>query len=354
MLVIRQIIEKDYKILEEFLYWSIFTPPGFNLPERNVICHPSIRIYIDKFGSKKGDNGVIAELDGVPVGAAWTRIIPAFGHIDYNTPELAISVLPQYRSRGIGSELMNELFQSLLKKSYKQTSLAVQKENQAVNFYLRLGYNIVKEKEEEYIMLKSLSTITNRNHNYINNNALNSLALEIPNLTHQLEYERIMDNWEHIEGNIQPELMRRYSKKKNANIPFEKWLEYCEDDRTTGSMLSTHVPCTLYFCIKDQKEIIGSIVLNHADTHRGHLHAGIVPWHRGKGYGTAMLALALKKCREKGIMKVHITPNSKENSAAIQTILNNGGILIDEFIDDGCIISRYEIDLSGTNIALSK
>ena len=55
MLIIREIVEKDYKILEELLYWLIFTPPGFNLPKRNVIFHPQVSIYIDKFGSKKGD-----------------------------------------------------------------------------------------------------------------------------------------------------------------------------------------------------------------------------------------------------------------------------------------------------------
>lgn len=168
---------------------------------------------------------------------------------------------------------------------------------------------------------------------------MNSFILEIPSLSHQPEYERVMDRWEQLEENIQPELMRR------GNTPFEKWLEFCEDDRTTGSMLSTHVPCTLYFMLDEQREIVGSIVLNHGDTKRGHLHAGIVPWCRGKGFGTAMLALALKECQKKGIRKVHICPNSKENTSAIQTILNNGGYLLEEFMDDEHIIERYEIIL---------
>jgi|LSQX01.2.fsa_nt_gb predicted acetyltransferase len=166
------------------------------------------------------------------------------------------------------------------------------------------------------------------------------LILEIPNETHRQEYGRIMNKWEQLEDNIQPELMRR------GKASYERWLEYCEDDRTTGSMLSTHVPCTLYFALNEQKEIVGGIVLNHEDTKRGHLHAGIVPWCRGKGYGTAMLALALKECLKKGILKVHICPNSKENISAIQTILNNGGYLLEEFIDDGRITERYEIILS--------
>ena len=169
---------------------------------------------------------------------------------------------------------------------------------------------------------------------------MDSLILEIPSLIHRPEYERVMDRWEQLEENIQPELMRR------GKTPFEKWLEYCEDDRTTGSMLSTCVPCTLYFALNEQKEIVGSIVLNHADTKHGHLHAGVVPWYRGRGYGTGMLALALKDCKKKGIQRVHICPNSKDNISAVHTILNNGGYLLDEFVDGGRIIERYEIILA--------
>lgn len=111
----------------------------------------------------------------------------------------------------------------------------------------------------------------------------------IPDLRHKAEYCQVMDKWEALETNIQPELMRRYSERLGANVPFTQWLAWCEDGRTTGSMLSTQVPCTLYFLINCNNEILGSIVINYKNTHHGHLHAGIVPWHRGKGYGTIML-----------------------------------------------------------------
>ena len=175
-------------------------------------------------------------------------------------------------------------------------------------------------------------------------NYTNNLSLVIPNSNHEDEYNRIMDKWELLENNIQPELMRRYSKKLGANIPFKKWLEYCKDDRTTGSMLSTNIPCTLFFLVNESNEILGCIVMNHSITHRGHLHAGIVPWHRGKGYGTVMLNLALSKCLEMGINRVQITPR-KDNLRAISTIIKNGGILIDEFYDDNVKVLRYEIDV---------
>lgn len=53
---------------------------------------------------------------------------------------------------------------------------------------------------------------------------------------------------------------------RRGNTPFDRWLLYCEDDRTIGSMLSTLVPCTFYFALSEQREIVGSIILNHEDT----------------------------------------------------------------------------------------
>ncbi len=104
---------------------------------------------------------MVAEKQGKIVGAAWVRIIPAYGHIDNQTPELAISVLPDWRGKSIGTQMMNRLFYLLRKRGYKQTSLSVQKDNPAVAFYKRLGYEITSQKvdhagHEDYIMIKNL------------------------------------------------------------------------------------------------------------------------------------------------------------------------------------------------------
>ena len=153
---IKEIDKTNNLMLEDFLYWAIFTPPDAKLPNRDVIFKPDVFIYIENYGNEN-DCGVYAEVDGKAVGAAWTRIIPAYGHVDNETPELAISVLPEYRNQGIGAMLMEKLFELLSERGFKQTSLAVQKQNPAANFYLRLGYEIISEKAEEYLMLKRLS-----------------------------------------------------------------------------------------------------------------------------------------------------------------------------------------------------
>jgi ribosomal protein S18 acetylase RimI-like enzyme len=154
---VRAITPDDYPLLEDFLYLAIFVPPGTEAPPRNVIYNPNVFLYIDGFGSKPGDCGVVAEADGQVIGAAWERVIPAYGHIDDDTPELAISVLPEHRGKAIGTALMTRLFELLRERGYQRTSLAVQKENAAVRFYQRLGYKTVRESGEEYIMVKDLT-----------------------------------------------------------------------------------------------------------------------------------------------------------------------------------------------------
>ena len=173
---------------------------------------------------------------------------------------------------------------------------------------------------------------------------IQNYKLVIPDKTHEHQYTEMMGRWESIEDNIQPELLRRYSESLGRNAPYSKWLEWCEDDRTTGSMLSTGVPCTLYFLVDNDNEIFGAIVINSSQTHRGHLHAGIVPWNRSKGLGTIMLRLALDICKDNGMTSIEIVPY-ENNKGAIKTILNNGGILQEKFFEDDRYSLRYVISL---------
>ena len=79
-----------------------------------------------------------------------------YGHIDNNTPSFAISVYKDYRGLGTGTDLMKEMLCVLKARGYKQASLSVQKANYAVRMYQKVGFQIVDENEEEYIMLCQL------------------------------------------------------------------------------------------------------------------------------------------------------------------------------------------------------
>lgn len=77
-----------------------------------------------------------------------------YGHVDDATPSFAISLLKEYRYYGIGTELMKRMLFELKKQGYKQASLSVQKINNAVHMYTKVGFNIVNENDEEYIVCK--------------------------------------------------------------------------------------------------------------------------------------------------------------------------------------------------------
>ena len=155
-MTIRNMLEKEYPLLEEFLYNAIFIPEGVEKPPRDIIKKPELQVYIEDFGKRKDDLCLVAECDSKIVGACWVRIMNDYGHIDDETPSFAISILERYRGNGTGTELMRKMLERLKAEGYKRASLAVQKANYAVKMYKKVGFEIVDENEQEYIMLRVL------------------------------------------------------------------------------------------------------------------------------------------------------------------------------------------------------
>ena len=154
--VIRNMRKNENALLKDFLYEAIFIPEGVEPPERDIVEKPELRVYTDDFGSRAGDNCLVADLGGKVVGAVWTRIMDDYGHVDDATPSFAISLYKEYRNQGIGSQLMVKMLELLKCQGYERASLAVQKENYAVRMYQNVGFKTVDENEEEYIMVCEL------------------------------------------------------------------------------------------------------------------------------------------------------------------------------------------------------
>ena len=148
---IREIRKNEYPILSDFLYETIFIPEGMDKPPKSIIEQPELQVYVEDFG-KEDDWCLVAEVKGKIVGAVWVRIMDDYGHIDNETPSFAISLYAEYRNMGIGIALMRDMLELLKNKSYKRTSLSVQKVNYAVCMYQKVGFEVVDENEEEYIM----------------------------------------------------------------------------------------------------------------------------------------------------------------------------------------------------------
>ena len=77
----------------------------------------------------------------------------------------------------------------------------------------------------------------------------------------------------------------------------------------------------------------------------GHIGDGIRPSERRKGYATAMIKLALEECKKLGIKRVLLVCD-KDNIGSAKSIMNNGGVLENEFIDaEDKAVQRYWIDV---------
>ena len=156
---------EEYPLLVEFLYQAIHVPPGTLAPDRSVVELPELRRYIEGFG-RPGDACMVARAEppngSQAVGAAWARIFPnnsaGYGTIDTATPEVSISLFPDWRDQGIGRRLMTALLNRLRIDGRTAASLSVQRTNiNALHLYESLGFTTISEHDGELVMRKSLA-----------------------------------------------------------------------------------------------------------------------------------------------------------------------------------------------------
>ncbi len=112
------------------------------------------------------------------------------------------------------------------------------------------------------------------------------------------------------------------------------------------------VPVTTFWLLDDAGSVVGVSALRHALTptllHRGgHVGYYVKESERGRGYGSAILALTLEAAREIGIDRLLVTADSA-NEPSARVIEGNGGVLEDERPDEikGVMFRRYWIDLT--------
>lgn len=154
--IIREMRSEEYCLLSDFLYEAIYIPEGIEPPPKSVIECPELQEYIVEFGNRKHDKALVVEMQGNVIGAIWVRIMNDYGHIDNDTPSLAMSVYKKYRGLGIGTSLLKQLLQVERLAGYSKISLSVQKSNYAVKMYEKVGFTVADENNEEYIMIVNL------------------------------------------------------------------------------------------------------------------------------------------------------------------------------------------------------
>jgi ribosomal protein S18 acetylase RimI-like enzyme len=129
----------EQKILTDMLHYAM------RLDEVNESLSdiPKLAIYSEFYGFTSKDLGLYALVDNQLCGAVWIRRLNADhgsnGYIDDNTPILNIAVLPEFRGKGIGSQMMEQLFIEA-GELYGQISVSVVYDSPAIRFYERHGF----------------------------------------------------------------------------------------------------------------------------------------------------------------------------------------------------------------------
>ena len=132
---------------------------------------------------------------------------------------------------------------------------------------------------------------------------------------------------------------------KNDYNDFDYYLDHLDFKEATGR----YVPSSTFFLLDiDRNRLLGAVNIRHYlndDLLRcgGHIGDGIRPSERRKGYATEMIRLALIECKKLGINRVLMVCD-KNNVGSRKSIINNGGILENEIVDEGDILQRYWIE----------
>lgn len=145
---IRAAIELDVPFLWEMLYESMYVPEGNEPFSRDIIHDPYLSKYVEGWG-RDGDLGSIAvNSEGESMGSITARFFNSnnkgFGYVSDYIPELGMAIMPRFRGKGMGTALMQALFDQLKEKDIKQVSLSVDPGNlAAVTLYKRFGFKEV-------------------------------------------------------------------------------------------------------------------------------------------------------------------------------------------------------------------
>ena len=117
--------------------------------DKGLEAYPELEQYERNYGAYNGDIGVYMMADAKIAGGAWVRILAnGFGHIDHDTPELVFAIKPEFRNKGIGTSVMQQLFVEVA-KIFPQMSLSVKEGNPAISLYERLGFEKVLGSEHK-------------------------------------------------------------------------------------------------------------------------------------------------------------------------------------------------------------
>ena len=103
----------------------------------------SLAAYVQGFGTRRGDVGVVAIEAGEIVGAAWVRLASTvaahYSVASAAEPEMAFGVRPGLRGQGVGTEILRRLL-AITDSAFPAVVLSVRSGNPSIRLYERAGF----------------------------------------------------------------------------------------------------------------------------------------------------------------------------------------------------------------------
>lgn len=171
-----------------------------------------------------------------------------------------------------------------------------------------------------------------------------NVSLLTPTTDLQEEYLDFYNEWKDSGETMIPWVI----SKDPSNFP--AMIQELLDAHNGINLPESWVPDSTYWLVTDENKIVGAVNIRHSLTEHlfnagGHIGYGIRPSERRKGYATKLLELSLEKTKELNITKALVVCN-EVNTASEKTILHNGGLRDDDFIEeDGNVVRRFWIEL---------
>ena len=151
----------DLEFLKEMLFEAFFWDADKERPSfASFGDDPEFTRLLRNWG-RKGDRAIIAEDGGLRLGAGWFRLwtedYHSYGFVDATTPEIAIAVKPEQRSKGLGRALLEALVRTARADGFTRLSLSVSPRNRARRLYESAGFRKVGESGTSWTLLLTLN-----------------------------------------------------------------------------------------------------------------------------------------------------------------------------------------------------
>ncbi|AJG93103.1 GNAT family acetyltransferase [Bacillus anthracis] len=170
-----------------------------------------------------------------------------------------------------------------------------------------------------------------------------NVSLLTPTTDLQDEYLDFYNEWKDSGETMIPWVI----SKDPSNFP--AMVQELLDAHNGVNLPQSWVPDSTYWLVTDNNRIVGAVNIRHSLTEHlfnagGHIGYGIRPSERRKGYATKLLELSLEKTKKLNITRALVVCD-EVNTASEKTILHNGGVRDDDFIEaDGNVVRRFWIE----------